>query len=293
MDALMKAPSSVSREDAIRRLKGALIGPDERQTCVVVTLTPEAIRDLRGAIGRGSEARFLRFERPPGVLWDKIRACHIDPDTVRVGGPPIDNVAIDEEGEKTLMRLAGLSMFLGLGLAWLSLRSVRLTGIVFACGVFSAMLAMAVVYYSGQKMDAILMSMPLLVYVLAMSAAVHLVSYYTSELTNGDLDNATTRAVRHAWKPALLCSVTTAIGLISLYASELAPIRKFGLFSAIGVIGLLAVTFIFLPAALQLLHRRPVGAALLAAEAIAIGSATSESRRRRRRNPPSSAAVVA
>ncbi len=44
-------------------------------------------------------------------------------------------MAIDEEGERTLVRLAGLSGLLGLGLAWWSLRSVLLTAIVFACGV--------------------------------------------------------------------------------------------------------------------------------------------------------------
>ncbi len=298
LDALMKAPSSISREDAIRRLKGALVGPDGRQTCVVVTLTPEATKNLRGSIGRGTTRRFLRFERLPGILWDKVRACHIDPETVRVGGPPVDNVAIDEEGEKTLMRLAGLSMLLGWTLAWLSLRSFRLTAIVFACGIISAMLAMALVNFSGQKMDAILMSMPLLVYVLAMSAAVHLVSYYTSELPKGDLDRAAMRAVRHAWKPALLCSVTTAIGLISLYASELAPIRKFGLYSAMGVIGLLAVTFIFLPAALQLFHPRPASVNLLPPEPgpNSPSNSAGDPRRRRKRSDKSkalaSAAVV-
>ncbi len=256
LNALVAAPSSLPYEDAVRRLKGALIGPDGRQTCVVVTLTSDATHHLREAVGRGSTPKFLRFERPPGELLQKIQACHIDLDSVRLGGPPIDNVSIDEEGEKTVMRLAALAMVLGVGLAWWSLRSVRLTAIVFGCGIVSAMLAMSFVYYSGQKMDAILMSMPLLVYVLAMSGAVHLVNYYKGELRNGDVDNATGRAVRHAWKPGLLCCVTTAIGLASLYASELAPIRKFGMFSAAGVIGLLLITFIYLPAALQVFHRR-------------------------------------
>jgi predicted RND superfamily exporter protein len=53
-------------------------------------------------------------------------------------------------------------------------------------------------------------------------------------------------------RPALFCSVTTALGLLSLCASELTPIRKFGAYSALGVMLMLGVLFVYLPAALQL-----------------------------------------
>src|SRR5690606_4049464 len=61
----------------------------------------------------------------------------------------------------------------------------------------------------------------------------------------------------HGIKPALLCNVTTAIGLLSLYTSELTPIRKFGLFSAIGVMAMLTITFLYMPAALQIWPQKP------------------------------------
>ena len=96
------------------------------------------------------------------------------------------------------------------------------------------------------------MSMPSLVYVLAISGAVHLVNYYREAIESGGLYGAVESAVKHAWKPAILCSVTTAVGLVSLAASELVPIRKFGIFSAAGVMGLVGIVYFFLPAALQL-----------------------------------------
>jgi len=37
---------------------------------------------------------------------------------IRMGGPPVDNAAIDREGEKTLLRLAGVSAAVGLLMAW-------------------------------------------------------------------------------------------------------------------------------------------------------------------------------
>lgn len=256
LDALLKPPASIPYDKAVDRLRGALIGPDGRQTCVVVTLTRDATKSLRDAIGHGHPGGPIRIARPPGELFNILKQCNIPAEDVRLGGPPIDNVSIDEEGEKTLVRLAGLSMLFGLCLSWFSLRSIRLTAIVFANGVLSSMLAMSLVWYSGEKMDAVLMSMPLLVYVLAVSGAVHIVNYYREAIKDGHPETATDRGIRHAWKPALLCSVTTAVGLASLCTSDLEPVRKFGLYSATGVGSLLLTTFVYLPAALQLFDKR-------------------------------------
>ena len=49
-----------------------------------------------------------------------------------MGGPPVDNVAISTEGEKTLMRLFIPAGIVGVSLAFWCLRSVRLTIMVFS-----------------------------------------------------------------------------------------------------------------------------------------------------------------
>jgi predicted RND superfamily exporter protein len=150
------------------------------------------------------------------------------------------------------VRLAGAAGLLGLFLAYWSLRSVLLTAVVFFCGVVSAASSLAVIWATGETVDAIVLSMPSLVYVLAISGAVHFINYYRDAVLEHGLEGATERAVKHAFKPALLCSTTTAIGLISLYASELTPIRKFGLYSASGVMILVAVLFLMLPSIVHL-----------------------------------------
>jgi predicted RND superfamily exporter protein len=65
------------------------------------------------------------------------------------------------------------------------------------------------------------------------------------------------RAIQKGWRPALLCNVTTAIGLITLVSSQLVPIKKFGLYSAIGVMLMLGVLLVYLPAALQIWPQKP------------------------------------
>lgn len=251
LDRLTSAPLSLPHDVAVHRLQGSMIGPDGSQSCLVVTLHAAALGELKQLLGSGQH-RIFRPNLPPGLLRRLMEQAGIPLADAHLGGPPVDNSAIDEEGERTLVRLAGLSGLLGLGLAWWSLRSIPLTLIVFFCGVMSAATSLAIVGISGQNLDAILMSMPSLVYVLAISGAVHLVNYYREAIEIGGLYASAERAVKHAWKPALLCSVTTAVGLLSLSASELVPIRKFGVFSAAGVMSLVGIVYFFLPAALHL-----------------------------------------
>ena len=96
------------------------------------------------------------------------------------------------------------------------------------------MLSMAFVGWTGGRVDAILMSMPSLVYVLGLSGAIHVINYYRDEVRARGHSGAAGRALRHAAVPCSLAALTTAIGLISLYSSNLAPISKFGFYASIG-----------------------------------------------------------
>ena len=251
LDQLLAPPQSLAYDDAVERLKGSLIGPDGRQTCLLVTLKEGATTNLKHILGRGTR-RIFRPNIPEGVIRRELAKVGIDSSAVRFGGPPVDSISIDEEGERTLVRLAGASGILGLIMAWWSLRSIWLTLVVVACGVLSAAVSLAAIFFTGEAVDAIVLSMPALVYVLAISGAVHLINYFKDAVIEGGLEGATERAVIHAFKPALLCTATTAFGLVSLYASELTPIRKFGIYSALGVVLMLAILYVFLPAALYL-----------------------------------------
>jgi predicted RND superfamily exporter protein len=252
LDDLTSKPSQVPYREAVDRLTGTLIGPDGKQTCVVVMLSDAAIKNFREVVGRRVPAGPFPWQRKLGVLIESLEKCGIDPATARVGGPPVENVAIDEEGDKTLSRLVLWSGLLGIGLAWWSLRSVKLTLIVFACGILSAAAGLAFVFWTGRTTDAVMMSMPSMLYVLAISGAIHLVNYYRDAVREHGLEGAPERAMSHGWKPALLCNVTTGVGLASLGLSDLAPISKFGIYSSCGVVLMLVFLFLFLPAALTM-----------------------------------------
>jgi predicted RND superfamily exporter protein len=233
-------------EEALSRLTGSLFGPDGKQTCLMLTMTEAGKQDFHRVLGRGM------MGRPRGRLLDLAEESGIPPAQLRLGGPPVDNIAIDEEGTVTLVRLVGLCAALGLGIAYICLRSIPLTFMVFFVGGISAVLAMSLIWWMGSSVDAIMMSMPALVYVLGLSSAIHIINYYRDAVREHGLQGAPERAIAHGWVPCTLCAVTTALGMLSLYTSEIEPIRKFGLFAAIGVVATLAVLFAYLPSALQI-----------------------------------------
>jgi uncharacterized protein len=246
------------------------IGVDEppRQTCIMMTLTEPARRNLGRVLGRGV------LGQPTGRLFQIAGECGVSPPpkpnmapppfhlladsepvaepVIRVGGPPVDNVAIDEEGTITLVRLIGYSLALGLFLSYFLLRSIRLTAITFFVGGVSAMASLGMVWWGRASVDAILLTMPSLVYVLGMAGAIHIINYYRDAIEEEGLENAPDRAIHHAFLPCTLAAITTAIGLFSLCSSNILPIRKFGIFSAIGVVGTLGLLFLFVPSALTI-----------------------------------------
>ncbi len=218
-----------------------------RQTCLIVTLNEPVINELARAVGRP-----LLGKHRGRILELATGECGIKASNLHIGGPPADNVAIDEEGASTLLRLVSLSLLIGVGLSYMSFRSFRVTVMLFFVGGVAAMSSLAYVWFAGSTMDAILMSMPSLVYVLGLSGAVHIVNYYRDACHESGPDLAVETAVKHGWFPCTLAAFTTALGLISLCTSSLTPINKFGFFSAIATMATVLLLFTLLPAALTI-----------------------------------------
>lgn len=216
-----------------------------RQTCIIVTLNDPILDELARAVGRPI------LGKPRGrVLEIATGECGISPANLHLGGPPADNVAIDEEGTSTLLRLVTLSVIIGIGLAYASFRSFWVTGMLFFVGGVSAISSLSYVWFAGSNLDAILMSMPSLVYVLGLSGAVHIVNYYRDACYEDGPELAAETAVAHGWFPCTLAAFTTALGLVSLCTSNLTPIQKFGFFSAIATMATVILLFTYLPSAL-------------------------------------------
>jgi len=274
LDELQQRYPDLSREDILERLEGTLIGMDHYKTCLVVTLNTAAKGkrlhptlkiihklaqqcDIEPVPPVDDRSIFLRIaDGVIGFVAELVYGREPPPEGLHLGGPPVDNVAIDNEGQRTLFRLAGLSAVVGLGISWFCFRSVRLTFMVFFTALLAAGTGLAMVYFTGSYSDAVLLSMPSLVYVLAISGAIHIVNYYHDAIRENGLTGAPERALRHGFLPCFLAALTTALGLGSLVISDVVPISKFGTYSASGVMTTLLLIFLFLPAVLYFFPSR-------------------------------------
>ncbi|MFV0445474.1 MAG: MMPL family transporter, partial [Planctomycetaceae bacterium] len=150
-----------------------------------------------------------------------------------------------------------LSALVGLVLAFVFLRSIRLGILVVGISWYATGLSIGLIPLTGSSMNMVLVVMPTLLMVLALSSAIHVANYWRHAARENP-DTAVSRAVAMAKEPCVMASITTAIGLISLCTSSLTPVRHFGIYSAAGCVVMLVVVLYGLPALLHVWRgRRP------------------------------------
>jgi len=248
LDELTDSGSGLNRGAALRRLRGILVGPDAKTTCLLATTSSSGQADRPAAI---REIENLAISKV-GLTLSQLR----------LAGPTVDAAAIDAESRRLLFQLAGLSALISFLVAALRLRSLPMAILVLSIAGFSTVLSLALLYFTGGKMNLLMTMLPPLIYVLSISAAVHLANYYRDAVVDPDPTEGGTpttalrQAVSHGWFPCTMAAVTTAIGLASLLTSSIDPIREFGIYAALGVVVSLAVLFLMFPAAIQLFPPR-------------------------------------
>ena len=241
---LTSPPLDLPRKEAVRRLQGTLIGPDDpagsgrNTTCVVLVISELGLSDRVGAVEQ--------------IRRVAQQECGISPDELRLGGPTVDAATIDIESQRLLLELSGVSAMIALFVTWWRFRSFKITVIMLTGATYCTGATLSALYYSGGNMNLVMTMLPPLIYVLSISAAVHLINYYRDAREEGDPDTAAVRAMAYGWRPCLLASGTTAVGLLSLSVSKIVPIQNFGIYSAVGMGISIAVLFLFLPAVLTI-----------------------------------------
>lgn len=242
LEQLVAPPLSLDRAAATDRLKGMLLGSDGRSTCAVVGFTPAGVA-----------------ERQRAVAWIRdvvVANAAIAPDAVRMAGPVMDNVAIDRESSRSLTTFALPAGLVVLAVTWWSLRSFLYAALVCLVSAWCVGLSFATLAACGDKMNAVLIVMPVLVLVLGVSGGIHLVNYLR-EAAAGGRQGIAARGIALGWLPCALSAGTTAIGLASLVVSTLDPIRVFGFHAAAGALAALVAMFLVVPG---IFERWPIAA---------------------------------
>ncbi|MEY3205377.1 MAG: hypothetical protein RLZZ21_1708 [Planctomycetota bacterium] len=233
LERLTAPPLSLDRETAIDRLRGMLVGPDGETTCLVIPFTQEGLFDRRRAV---AWIRDTLLQTATPVAED-----------LRLAGPVVENVAVDEASGDSLRLYGAPAAAVILALTWWSLRSLRYALLVFVLSLLCVGVCFWSLHAWGDRMNPVLIVMPLLVLTLGVSGGIHLVNYLVEAVETGPRRGVAARAIALGWVPCSLSAGTTSLGLLSLIVSELEPIRVFGFHAAFGVVATLAVLFLVVP----------------------------------------------
>ncbi|HTU27261.1 MAG TPA: hypothetical protein VMF30_17770, partial [Pirellulales bacterium] len=102
LERLTSPPVNLPREEALQRLLHSLIGPDGKQTCMVLTVSEY-----------GKEHLVPMIE----AIEKAAAEVGIPRDTLHMAGPPVDNATIDRVSENMRQPLMILAGVVGFGLS--------------------------------------------------------------------------------------------------------------------------------------------------------------------------------
>jgi predicted RND superfamily exporter protein len=236
--SLMADPLQLSRDDALARIQGTLVGSDGKTTCAVVTLTPAGLKHRADVVQ---------------IIRDGLeKYCHTPRADQHFAGPVIDGLTVDEASNQSLNYFAVPSAITAFLICWWWLRWLPGALLVLAVSVYCEMATISLIHWFGGEMSALLIVLPPLIQVVTASGGIHLINYYLVARQTYEPENAAWGALRIGWVPCTLSATTNAIGLGSLVVSQLSPVRTFGLFGALGVVLTLGVVLAFVPGALAI-----------------------------------------
>ena len=230
-------PLNLKPAAARKRLIGWLIGQNEQDACLVAMISPT-----------GEAQRNLAIEHVIKTVEDVVKLSRSD---IYIAGPTIDSVAIDTISAKSQGTLLPFFLLFCLLMLLVCIRNLFAAFMIFAIALMNEELGGTLLYWTGGHVDSISMLISTLIYVLSISAGVHLVNYYRETLRETNVVNAPRETIKKAILPCSLAVITTVLGLGSLTVSKMIPIRTFGIFSSASLLIGTAWLFIFICSTLQ------------------------------------------
>ena len=168
---------------------------------------------------------------------------------VYMTGTVMLNNAFGEASIYDMTHLLPLAILLILITVFLLLRSISGTFVTFVIVMVSTATAFGLAGWIGIELTSPVMSAPIIILTLAVADCVHILSSWIVELRAGkDKVTAMKESLRINFMPVFLTSVTTAIGFLSLNASDAPPFGDLGNVAAMGVMAAFVFSITLLPA---------------------------------------------
>jgi len=169
------------------------------------------------------------------------------------GGPVIGEAAKGRNADD-MATIFPLMIFLIVVITFVVFRKVPLTLLPLGVVAIALTWSFGLMGLLGWNMTMISAILIPLILAVGVAHSIHIISGYRRNLERGiAADEAVQRSLTRLLKPCFFASLTTAIGLLSLLVSDLAPIKQFAVVAAAGVLAAFVISIAFLPIMLQLL----------------------------------------
>lgn len=214
--------------------------------------TVAAVASIIPAVNDNSRVETLAAAH--AALRDRVQAT-TDYELLQTGRLMID-AAFLKESRDDLNNFAGVQMGLLLALLLAAFGSLSLTIAVGVVALSAIGLTVGVLGTIQWPINGISSAAPAVLMGLAVASAVHVAGAWQSALRDGaDKAEAVALALSRCGKPVALSLATTLLSFLVLNLAEAPPFRDLGNLVAAGLVGVLALTFLVLPAFLHLLPR--------------------------------------
>ena len=196
-------------------------------------------------------------------LITEASAKHSDMDFY-LTGDVVMNRAFSDTTKEDLETLAPIVFLIIVLATILLLRSIFGTVAIVIIIMFVINSTLGLIGWAGEVLSPTNSGIPIIVMVIAVAHSVHIVTTALSSMNQGlDKHAAIAESIRLNAYPVFLTSLTTAIGFLSLNASDSPPFHVLGNFVAFGVLCTFVYSMTLLPALLSIL---PLRARLLQSE---------------------------
>ena len=145
-----------------------------------------------------------------------------------------------------------VSLFIGAG-GYVSLRNIKDLAVLLIVVTASAITPMGAIALLKIPYNMVTVMLPPFLITFSVCDVVHVINDFHFERTIRPGPEAVVAAVRKIWTPCLCTSAITIVGLLSLVASTVHPIRELGAFAALGLFVAWLVTMTLVPVLLTMM----------------------------------------
>ena len=207
---------------------GYVVNREGTATALFIRIRPELNHyDTRGAIIDAAQAALAPFDDAYTFRWS--------------GYPYLRNAYVTMLQYEVVRSVGLASLVIVLVLIWMfrNVRGVVIPLVVVWLGLLWTIAAMMLL---GNPIDVLTSTLAAIILVVAVADSLHLLAKYYDGLLTLDKRAAIRQMVVRLGAATLLTSVTTAIGFGTLATSQVVPMKRFGAFTALGVMLTFAIS---------------------------------------------------